>query len=173
MLGDWATPTAHFCHFKKQLLSGQWHTMVVSSLMRLRQEDGEFEATLSQKTKQNVKSKLCFLLTYMQNWENRKMQTIPFRSMIFCLYFLLKSFCFAYICFTIFKYSYLFCVWRGHISQHTCGGQRMTCGSQFSPSTVWVPGDTQVINQVAAESSFWSSTLSFRKTNYVVHMACV
>ena len=26
------------------------------------------------------------------------------------------------------------------VPQHTCGGQRTTCGSQFSPSTMWVLG---------------------------------
>ena len=27
-----------------------------------------------------------------------------------------------------------------HTTQYTCGGQRTTCGSRFSPSTMWVPG---------------------------------
>lgn len=39
------------------------------------------------------------------------------------------------------------------LSQHACGGQWMTCGSCFSPSTAWDPGIKLSLSALAASIS--------------------
>lgn len=41
----------------------------------------------------------------------------------------------------LFLFTYFGCgVWGGHVLRGTCGGQRETFGSSFSPFTMWVLG---------------------------------
>jgi hypothetical protein len=62
--------------------------------------------------------------------------------MCVCVYVYVCMCVYVYLCVYVCVYVYVYVCMPiyTHAQSHTCGGRRTTCGSQFSPSIMQVPG---------------------------------